>query len=212
MQSGSLDRFLEDIDSARTLSLKWAVLLQPVTQPPVRAETAAESHNCEAQAARSATTAQGICRRLRFSRRQTDAVEFLIRHHLEPFLWFSAPGENISENRAFVRLFMKSGHRTPDILLLALARFRARKDQDASAGQRFFEFVSRGIHCYYSILRPRAAIPPPLNGDALIKEFGLTPSPRFKQILKAIEEAHLTRQQLTRDQALELVEKLLNKV
>ncbi len=32
----------------------------------------------------------------------------------------------------------------------------------------------------------------------------------FKQILKAIEEEHLARQNLTREQALELVEKLLN--
>ena len=33
----------------------------------------------------------------------------------------------------------------------------------------------------------------------------------FKQILKFIEEEHLARQNLAREQALELVEKLLNK-
>jgi tRNA nucleotidyltransferase/poly(A) polymerase len=211
-QPGPVDRFLKDLDTARAIDLKWAVLLQFVAQPPARAKTAAESHLCVAHTARSAAMARGICRRLRFSRRQTEAVEFLIRHHLEPFVWFSAPRGEIPAKRAFVRLFMTCGDRTPDILLHALAVFRARTDQKASAGRRFCEFVTQGIDCYYSTLRPRAATPPPLNGNDLIKEFGLSPSPVFKQVLKAIQEEHLARQNLTREQALELVEKLLNKI
>ena len=58
-------------------------------------------------------------------------------------------------------------------------------------------------------LRPRASTPPPLNGNDLVKNFGLKPSPKFKQILNAIEEEHLARQDLTREQALKFVENLL---
>jgi hypothetical protein len=77
--------------------------------------------------------------------------------------------------------------------------------------QAFSEFVVESIENYYSILRPRASTPPALNGNDLIKSFGLKPSAAFKRILKAIEEEHLARQNLTREQALELVEKLLNR-
>ncbi len=206
-----LDRFLKDMDAARRIGLKWAVLLQFVAQPSARTKTAAQSHPCDAHAARSAAIARGICLRLRFSRRQSDTIEFLIRHHLEPFLWFSARRGKIPNDRAFIRLFMKCGDLTPDILLHALAGFMARKDQQAPAIQRFFDLVTAGIDCYYSILRPRAATPPPLNGNDLIKDFGLNPSPAFKQIIEAIEEEHLARRNLTRAQALGLVEKLLNK-
>jgi poly(A) polymerase len=208
-----LDRFLKNMDTARQIDLKWAVLLQSVgQQPSARTKSAANTHPRDAQAVRSATIARGICLRLRFSRCQSDSIEFLIRHHLEPFLAFSARCKKIPDDRVFIRLFMKCGNRTPDVLLHALAGFMARKDQEAFAIERFCEFVTEGIDCYYSILRPRAATPPPLNGKDLIKDFGLTPSPAFKQILQALEEEHLARDNLTREQALELVERLLNRV
>ena len=105
------------------------------------------------------------------------------------------PAKKIPDDRAFIRLFMKCGDRTPDILLHALAGFMGRKGSGSSRHQRFFEFVTEGIDCYYSILRPRASTPPPLNGNDLIKDFGLKPSPMFKQILEAIEEEHLARRE-----------------
>jgi len=205
-----LDRYLDDADSARVIGLKWSVLLQSVGQPPARTGVAAKTHHCDAPAARSASIARKICLRLKFSRRQSDSIEFLIRHHSEPFLCFRARRKKIPAARAFIRLFMTCGDRTPDILLHALAGFMARKDQQAPAIQPFSEFVTAGIDCYYRVLRPRAATPPPLNGNDLIKDFGLKPSPAFKQILEAIEEEHLAGENFTREQALGLVATLLD--
>jgi hypothetical protein len=54
-------------------------------------------------------------------------------------------------------------------------------------------------------------LPLPLTGNDLINEFGLKPSGKFKFILKRIEEERLTKQVLTRPQALKLVEELLNR-
>lgn len=204
-----LKRFLNEVHTARAIGLKWAVLLQSVGQASARAETAAEPHHSAAQAARSAVIARRICLRLRFSRRQSDSVEFLIRHHVKPYLWFRAGGQKIPDHRAFVRLFMKCEERTPDILMQALAGFMARQDVQAACVKRFAEFVSAGLDCYYSTLRPRAATPPPIDGHDLIEYFGLKPSPVFKQILAAIAEEHLARRNLTRDQALALVEKFM---
>ena len=205
------DRLLEDMHTARAVLLKWAVLLQHIGQPSARIETAGETLHFDGHAAHSATVALEICQRLRFSRRQSDTIEFIIRHHLEPFFLFNARRDKAPDARAFIRLFMRCGDHTPDILLHALAGFMGRRDQEDPSIQGFSEFVTAGIDCYYSILRPRASTPPPLNGNDLIKEFGLKPSAAFKQILKSLEEEHLARKNLTREQALELVEKLLNR-
>ena len=207
--SGPADQLLKDIDTARAILLKWAVLLQYIGQPSTRTETAGETRPSAGQAARSASMAREICRRLRFSRRQSDIIEFIIRHHLEPFAVFNVRHKKAPVDREFIRFFMRCGDRTPDILLHALAGFMARGAAQDPIIQAFSEFVVEGIDNYYSILRPRASTPPALNGNDLIKSFGLKPSAAFKRILKAIEEEHLARQNLTREQALELVEKLL---
>jgi len=205
------DRLMADIDTARAVLLKWAVLLQNIGQPSVRTEAAGETPHCNGHAAHSATMARRICQKLRFSRRQSDTIEFIIRHHLEPFFLFNTRQNKAPVDRAFIQLFMRCGDRTPDILLHALAGFWGRKAQEDPSKKGFFEFVTEGIDCYYSTLRPRASTPPPLNGNDLIKDFGLKPSAAFKQILNAIEEEHLARKNLTRQQALELVEILLNR-
>ncbi len=207
---GPAGRFLKDSDTDRATLLKWAVLLQDIGQPSTRTETAGKTHYCTGQAARSATMAREICCRLRFSRRQSDIIEFIIRHQLEPFSVFNARQKKAPADRTFIRFFMRCGDRTPDILLHALAGFMGRRAAQDPSLRGFSEFVTEGIDCYYSILRPRASTPPSLNGDDLIKNFGLKPSAAFKQILKAIEEEHLARQNFTREQAIELVEKLLN--
>jgi tRNA nucleotidyltransferase/poly(A) polymerase len=203
------DRLLQDIDSTRAILLKWAVLLQNIGQSSARQETAGETLRFEDHAALSATMAREICRKLKFSRRQSETIEFIIRHHLEPLFVFNARRDKASDDRAFIRFFMRCGDHTPAILLQAMAGFISRRASQDPAIQAFSEFVIESIDNYYSVLRPRALKPPPLTGRDLIKEFGLKPSAAFKQILKAIEEEHLARQNLTREQALELVEKML---
>jgi hypothetical protein len=53
-------------------------------------------------------------------------------------------------------------------------------------------------------------VPSPINGKDLISEFGMKPSAEFKQILARVEEERLTKQTFTREEAIELVKKLLN--
>ena len=58
---------------------------------------------------------------------------------------------------------------------------------------------------------PAASKQPPLTGKDLIREFGLNPSVVFRRILARIEEEQLTRERLTRKQALGLVKELINR-
>ena len=208
-ESGNL--LFEDIDADRAALIKWAVLLHNIGRPAARTVTVAGTHHFYGHAARSAAMARDICRNLRFSRRQSETIEFIIRHHLRPFFLFKARQKKVGVDRAFIRFFMKSGNCTPDILLHALAGFIGRQAAGDPVIASFSEFVSAGIDKFYAVLRPRALQPPPINGTDLIEAFGLIPSAAFKRILKYIAEEHLAGQNLTREQALELVAKLLGK-
>ena len=54
-------------------------------------------------------------------------------------------------------------------------------------------------------LYTQCAVPCPISGDELIREFGLKPSALFKHILDSIEEERLSRSELGRAEALEMV-------
>ena len=86
-----------------------------------------------------------------------------------------------------------------------------KKDTQDPELKEFTDFIRTLSRNYYSVLKPRASLPLPLTGNDLINEFGLKPSKKFKRILKRIEEERLTKQVLTRQQALELVEKLISR-
>ena len=210
MLAETADRLFEDIDTARATLLKWAVLLQNLGQPAARTVTADGALHFCGHAANSAAMAREICRKLRFSKRQTDTIEFMIRHHLRPFFLFNARQKKVPADRAFIRFFMRCGDCTPDILLLALAGYMGQRALQEPSPQSFAEFVTEGLNTYYSILRPRALQPPPLNGNDLITNFGLKPSAAFKRILKTIEEEHLAREKFTRKEALKMVGKMIN--
>ena len=106
---------------------------------------------------------------------------------------------------------MRCRNLTPDILLHALAVFMAKEDSQDQGPKGFSNFIQTLMRDYYSVLQPRASLPPPLTGKDLIAEFGLKPSEEFKRLLGRIEEEHLTNESLTRQQAIELVEKLINR-
>ena len=139
-----------------------------------------------------------------------DAIGLIIANHLQPFLLFRAQQKKIPFQKAFARFFMKCRDLTPDVLLHALAQLMGERDSQDPELKEFTDFIRTLIQNYYSVLQPRASLPAPLTGNDLIKDFGLKPSPRFKRILIAIEEEHLASQNLTREQALELVAKMLN--
>ncbi|MEJ2285223.1 MAG: hypothetical protein P8X85_16690, partial [Desulfobacterales bacterium] len=88
--------------------------------------------------------------------------------------------------------------------------FRGQRQPDDPQLNEFTEFIHMLIQKYATVLRPRAALPPPLNGHDLIQEFGLQPSAEFKLILQRLEEQRLSQPDFTREEALQLVSKLVN--
>ena len=205
------DRLFQEIDTARATLLKWSILFHDIGKPKVRKSSEGGNIHFRGHAAISAAMARKICQRLKFSRRQADWIVFIIACHLRPFSLFRVQRKNIPDQIAFTRFFMKCRDLTPDILLHAMAEFKGTNTTNRPSDiDNFTDFISSLIQYYYSVLQPRASMPPPLNGNDLINEFGLKPSAEFKRILSRLEEKNLSGP-LTRDQALKLVGKMLKR-
>ncbi len=206
----STGRPFKDADGTRSVRLKWSLLfhglgLGPTTQLPDKASKC----NYTALAGHSAARAQKICQRLRFSRRQTDTIGFIVQHHLRPFALFRDHQSNEGLGKGFIRLFLLCRGMTPDVLIHALAK-HAGKNAPIPAKRRQFEaFIHKRIGQYYTVLRPRASLPPPISGQDLIEEFGMKPSKQFRHILTRVEEEQLAKESYSREEALRLVESLL---
>jgi hypothetical protein len=200
----------QDSDKERCVLLKLALLFHDIGQPAMQIpDLDGRTHDLYRHASVSAALAQDISRRLRFSRYQTEAIDFIFRNHFRPFLLCRAWQKNLSIQKMFTRFFMKCGDFTPFLLVYALAEFRGKKLPGDPATQKFTDFILMLIREYSSVLRPRTLVPLPVNGDDLINVFGLKPSALFKRILKRVEAEHLMRSVFTREQAIELIQKLL---
>jgi hypothetical protein len=93
----------------------------------------------------------------------------------------------------------------PDLLLNAAADLMAAPAALEERSQEIRSFTAELLHTYAFAHTPRLHSPPPISGNDLIREFGLKPSALFKQILDSIEEERLSRSELGRAEALEMV-------
>ena len=203
------NRIYREIGAERSAVIKCAILLHHIGRPAVQRMDSDGRLRFFGHAGKSAVMAQGVCERLRCSGRQRDNISFIIRHHLRPLFLFKAQQKKGRSDRAFIRFFMKCGKLTPDILLHALAQHVEPHPPEPAVDPNFSKFVAECLAIYYAKLLPKECRPQPLTGHDLIDEFKLKPSPSFKRILKIIKEEHLARPNLTRQQALELVQKRL---
>ncbi len=202
----------KEMEADRAAVLKCAVLLHDIGRPAVRRVDTAAGARFYGHAAKSAVMARAVCERLRCSKRQTQTIEFIIRHHERPFFLFKARPKEADAKRGFIRFFMKCGRLTPDVLLLTLADAAGRCTAGGTAVPDFSKFIVECLDRYYATLAPRATRPLPLNGYDLINVFHLKPSPLFKRMLTAVAEENLARPNFSRSQALEMVKAKLDQI
>ncbi len=178
-------RVLEHLDSPSPV-LALGALLHDVGKPPTLAVR--ERIRFDGHAARGAEMAAGICRRLRLSRRETEEVVELVRDHLR-FM------EVRRMREARLRRFL-----TGPLAEEHLALHRA--DCLASHGD-----LGNWEFCRRRRARDLAEPPPPprlVTGRDLI-EMGLTPGPRFAEILGEVEDRCLEGRLSGREEALAYV-------
>jgi len=180
-------RLLERLDGASE-SLALGALLHDVGKPSCQEKHADGRITFYGHCEVGAEMAAAACQRLRRSRETWERVEYLVRSHLRHV---SAPQMRPSTLKRFLA---EEGIEE----LLELVRL----DSLAASGNlEAWEFCRRRRE---ELGRERLAPPPLLRGRDLL-ELGLAPGPRFRQLLRAVEDAQLEGTLTTRDEALDWV-------
>jgi putative nucleotidyltransferase with HDIG domain len=191
--------------SGHTAMLKYAALLHDVGKPATRTVDSCGQVRFFGHAAKSANIAAVISSRLRLSNRQRDVADAIIRHHLRPLFLYLASENGTLGPRGMIRFFNRCGDLTLPVIVHTMADIMAKgkvlKDRDSG----FISFCDRLVAAYADASRRREAVPPLINGHDLVALFGLFPSPRFKRILRRVDERRLSGELTTRNQALEWV-------
>src|SRR5262249_55319664 len=135
--------------------------------------------------------AEEICRSLRFSNEEREQIAALVANHMR---FIDVPQMRPATLKRFVRLRSFDEH-------LALHWM----DCLASHGKlNSYEIVQR----FLEHTPPEEVRPPRLITGEDLKQMGLDPGPRFKEILLAVEEAQLEGRVTEREDALSLVRQL----
>jgi poly(A) polymerase len=154
----------------------------------------------------------GVAQRLRLSAAQAKLVATLIRLHMRPFLLLPAFRQRELSFRALGRLVRAVRGELPGLFALAMADSLAgqgpQKPGDAEAV--LADLADESYHFLKEKLEPQESQPRLLTGDDLVKEFRLPPGPLFRRLLTAVQEARWEGQIHNREDALRLVQRLLD--
>jgi poly(A) polymerase len=179
---------LEKLPANCSLTLAWGVLLHDVGKPPTFAPATGPGSRIrfDGHVEAGARMAESICRALRFSNDDTEQIEVLVANHLR---FKDVRQMRQATLKRFVRLTRFEEH-------LELHRL----DCLASHGSlEAYDFVRQ----FLAETPPEQVRPPRLvTGDDL-KDMGIRPGPRFKEILLAVEEAQLDGRFSDRESALQ---------
>jgi hypothetical protein len=189
--------------------LKFSILLHDVAKPAVQTMDRDDRRHFFGHERKGAQMAETICRRLKCSNRDTDKIHFLVRHHVRPRSLFTALHEQKAGPRAVTRFFMKCADHFPDLLIIAAADMLGKKAQPNERGTAFTAFLNQLMVDFENDFKPRTLNPRLITGHDLTAEFELEPSPLFKKILAQVEEEQLSRNDMTRREALALVKRLI---
>lgn len=190
----------------RRALLKLGAFLHDIGKPQARRRKGGKTifHGHERMAL---VMVEDICRRLRLSNDELNALRKIVFCHLRP--GYLADNEVIS-NRAKFRFFRDTAVEAVSILLLSIADQRATKGPLTTKASRIrHEKVVLGLVKEYFRKKKEKKFARFLNGDDLIKKFKLAPSPLIGKILREIEELQAIGKLRTKQEAFKTVEKLL---
>jgi poly(A) polymerase len=169
--------------------------LKLLHEPRFELALAATLHDVafEAPATEAASLAEQICRRLKLSNSECHDVAWLIAHR------HALDGAADWPLHRLKRLLAEP--LTPEVLVLARAQAIPR---DGSLAD--IEFCENYLH----EKSPAEINPPPLLTGNDLRQAGLVPGPRFKELLEAVRDAQLDGLIKTCEEALEFVRALLS--
>jgi len=181
---------LEELPAGCSLTLAWGVLLHDVGKPPTFTPPVGPNGRIRFDQHVEVGTrmAEEICRRLRFSTEDTEQIAALVANHLR---FKDAPQMKPATLKRFVRLDRFEEH-------LELHRLDC-----LSSHRNLDNYVY--VRKFLDETPPDEVRPPRLMTGEDLKQLGFRPGPRFKEILRSIEDAQLNGKIRTREDAFQLV-------
>jgi len=140
--------------------------------------------------------------RLRMSKREIETITRSVRYHMRPHL---LGREKELTQRAMRRFFTDLGEEWLGVLLLAFADALATENGGVS---QLEDLTSRLVNFRREVER-KAKVERLIRGTDLIDELHLQPGPLFRRILERVEEEQLEGTIRSREEAMELVRKIL---
>jgi tRNA nucleotidyltransferase/poly(A) polymerase len=189
--------------------LKFSILLHDLAKPAVQTMDRNGRRHFYGHEHQSSRMAEAVCQRLKCSRRDTDKIRFLVRHHARPRFLFTALHEHKAGPRAVTRFFMKCAEYIPDLFIIAAADMLGKEADLSERSTAFLAFLNQLMLDFETNFTSRKSGSRLITGHDLTAEFGLKPSPLYKKILARVEEERLSRSDMTRQEAFNLVRKLI---
>jgi len=204
------EHFQEEVSQGHTRPalLKLGALLHDIAKPETRTIDDDGRMRFFGHAQAGALRAAAVARRLRFSGAEVRQVEAMVKEHLRP-LQIAQDGP--PSRRALYRYFRDTGEAGIDVLFLSLA------DHLATVGPRLDWDDWRahlGVVGYILVWRfqEELAAPPRLvTGHDLMDALSLAPGPLVGRLLEAVQEAQAAGEVTTREQALALARRELER-
>ena len=208
---GLHQHFQEEVSSGvtRAVLAKIAALLHDIAKPQSKSVEPNGRTRFLGHTKEGAVMAGNILQRLRFSSKETKMVQKMIQSHLR--LW-QMGSDGKPTHRAIYRFFRDTGDVGTDVIILTLADFLAARGPD-------LEMEEWKQHCHmmqyiWSEHEKEDARVVPIkliDGHDLITVFGLEPGPRIGQLLEAVREAQGIGEITTREEALALAQRQLDR-
>ncbi|MGD0352153.1 MAG: HD domain-containing protein [Dehalococcoidia bacterium] len=203
--------FDEEVSSGsnRRLLLKLGALMHDIAKPATRTVDETGRTRFLGHGKEGAAIAVTVLERLRFSSRETRLVENLIYHHLRPA---QMANDGLPTSRAVYRYFRDTEGAGIDVLFIALADYLATHGPKLDIEEwKQHNLLISFILTEHSRQETKVLPVKLIDGHDLMDIFGLRPGRLLGELLAEVRESQAAEELSTRDEALELVRKELEK-
>jgi poly(A) polymerase len=193
--------------STRKILLQLAALLHDIAKPSTKTTDTDGRTRFIGHPQEGAATAAAILERLRFSKREIQHIELLIKHHLRPT---QMSHEGAPTRRAIYRYFRDTGETGIDLLFMSLADHLAARGNTLDL-QQWLEHTRLTDDVLQRRFEEESAPKPVklIDGHDLITTFKLAPGPRIGEILEAVREAQSAGEITDKQEAINYIQRLL---
>jgi len=185
--------------------LKWALLLHDIGKPATRELKEPGRYRFHGHDHAGADLAEKLLKRLKFARRDIQAITVVVQQHLRPLTLLN------TEDRDYHKFFRAAGLESIGTILIAYGDLMSAQGPlaDSSRTDEFRSLMNDLFRYYREEYYPMVNTPELVKGRDLMVVFQMKPGPLMGQVLKEVREAQLTGQLKTREQALEFASRWL---